>query len=37
VALVHGESEALDALTEKLWRDKRIKAEAPAQGQSWIF
>src|SRR5690606_6976883 len=29
VALVHGEPEALDALVEKLWQQKRIKAEAP--------
>lgn len=37
VALVHGEPEALDALVEKLWQQKRIKAEAPTQGQSWVF
>lgn len=37
VALVHGESEALDALAEKLWQDRHIKAEAPVQGQSWVF
>lgn len=37
VALVHGEPEALDALAEKLWRDRRIKAEAPVHGQSWVF
>lgn len=37
VALVHGEPEALDALAERLWKEKQIKAEAPAQGQSWAF
>lgn len=37
VALVHGEPEALDALVEKLWQEKRIKAEAPVPGQSWAF
>lgn len=34
VALVHGEPEALDALSQRLWREKKIKAEAPVQGQS---
>jgi metallo-beta-lactamase family protein len=37
VALVHGESEALDELAEKLWQDKQIKAEVPVKGQSWTF
>lgn len=37
VALVHGEPEALDALSQKLWREKKIKAEVPAQGQSWVI
>lgn len=37
VALVHGEPEALDALAEKLWREKGMKAEAPAEGQGWVF
>ena len=37
VALVHGEPEALDALSQRLWREKKIKAEAPVQGQSWVI
>jgi metallo-beta-lactamase family protein len=37
VALVHGEPEALDALAEKLWQDKGIKAEVPSEGQAWVF
>jgi metallo-beta-lactamase family protein len=37
VALVHGEPEALDALSQKLWREKKIKAEVPVQGQSWVI
>ncbi|MCF7982192.1 MAG: MBL fold metallo-hydrolase [Pseudomonadales bacterium] len=35
--LVHGEPEAQDALSHKLWREKGIPTEIPAQGQSICF
>ncbi|MFZ5755396.1 MAG: MBL fold metallo-hydrolase RNA specificity domain-containing protein [Pseudomonadota bacterium] len=34
VQLVHGEPEALAALAEKLWHEKRIAADIPAPGSS---
>lgn len=37
VVLVHGEAEALDVLSQKLWDDKKIKAEIPKLGQSIAF
>ncbi len=35
--LVHGEPEALDALSQQLWDEKQIAAEVPARGQSIAF
>jgi metallo-beta-lactamase family protein len=37
VVLVHGEPKALEALAEKLWQDKGIKAIVPSLGQSLVF
>lgn len=37
LALVHGEPEALDALANQLWREKKIRAEVPQKGESWVF
>lgn len=37
VVLVHGESKALDCLSNKLWHDKKIEAEIPIHGQSIAF
>ena len=36
-ALVHGEPEALDALSQRLWKDKQIETEIPVRGQSIAF
>lgn len=37
VMLIHGEAQALDALSQKLWNDKGIASEVPANGQSIAF
>ena len=37
VVLVHGEPVALEALAQKLWDDKNIKALIPSLGQSLVF
>jgi metallo-beta-lactamase family protein len=37
VALVHGEAHALEALAQRLWTEKRIRAEIPAQGKVIAF
>lgn len=37
VLLVHGEPEALDALSVKLWKDRKIAAEIPYRGQKIFF
>jgi metallo-beta-lactamase family protein len=37
VALVHGEPQALDGLADRLWREKKIRAEVPQKGESWVF
>lgn len=37
LALVHGEPEALDTLAHKLWSEKKIRAEVPQKGESWVF
>lgn len=35
--LIHGEATALDALSQKLWLDKRIRSDIPAPGSSIAF
>jgi len=35
--LIHGEESALETFSEKLWLDKKIKAEIPEQGSSVDF
>ncbi|ALO45029.1 MBL fold metallo-hydrolase RNA specificity domain-containing protein [Pseudohongiella spirulinae] len=35
--LIHGEAEALDALSQRLWLDKGIKSEIPARGDCIAF
>lgn len=35
--LVHGEPDALDALSHRLWNDKQIESEIPARGQSIVL
>lgn len=37
IMLVHGEPKSLDALSEKLWKEKNIASEIPHQGQSIAF
>jgi metallo-beta-lactamase family protein len=37
VLLIHGEPEALDDLSEKLWKDEQIKSEIPAPGDCIAF
>ena len=37
VVLVHGEPKAQEALAQKLWTDKNIKAVIPSLGQSLVF
>lgn len=37
VLLIHGEETALEALSEKLWLDRKIKAEVPEKGSSFSF
>lgn len=37
VLLVHGDPEALDCLSQKLWEDKGIEAEIPSFNQSIVF
>jgi metallo-beta-lactamase family protein len=37
VILIHGEPEALDVLSEKLWTDEQIKCEIPAPGHCIAF
>ena len=37
VVLVHGEPRALDALSQKLWKEKQVECEIPAEGQSLVF
>jgi metallo-beta-lactamase family protein len=37
VVLVHGEPRALDALSHKLWKEKQIRCEVPAIGESLVF
>jgi metallo-beta-lactamase family protein len=37
VALVHGEAQALEALAQRLWTEKRICAEIPARGKVIAF
>lgn len=35
--LVHGEAGAQDAMADKLWRERQLKVEIPARGQSIVF
>ena len=37
IMLIHGEAESLDALSEKLWKDKSIASEIPHPGHSIAF
>ena len=37
IMLIHGEPEAQDALSQKLWSEKNITTEIPARGQSIAF
>jgi len=37
VVLVHGEPKAQEALAQKLWEDKNIRAVIPSLGQSLVF
>lgn len=37
IFLVHGEAEALNALSDKLWKDQTIASEIPRYGQSIAF
>jgi len=37
IMLVHGEPEAQDALSQKLWNEENITTEIPARGQSIAF
>lgn len=35
--LVHGEAKALEALSQKLWLDKKIRSQIPSRGSSVVF
>jgi metallo-beta-lactamase family protein len=37
LCLVHGEANALEALSQKLWLDKGIRSDVPAYGTSIVF
>ncbi|WP_394176170.1 MBL fold metallo-hydrolase RNA specificity domain-containing protein [Thalassotalea litorea] len=37
VVLVHGEADALDALSNKIWQELQLQAEVPARGQVVAF
>jgi len=37
IALVHGEPEALDALSDTLWQDRQLETLIPARGDSLAF
>jgi metallo-beta-lactamase family protein len=37
VILVHGEAKALDTLSQRLWKDKKINTEIPEKGSSIVF